>query len=198
MDHRDEIIREIHRVAWAIEPVPLTKKAFIQEGRIPWSRVRYYFSTWNEAVRAAGLQPNPKGLPVSGYQSLDESELLEAIGDLWRATGRRPTESLMNAEGKFSVKPYRTRWGSWRKAVDAYIRQYGVPVTNSSAEPSPATRHRSNPNLPASPIIVAPTPTPKAVVNRRRILYGEPIDFRGLRYAPINEQGVVYLFWHGE
>jgi hypothetical protein len=25
-------------------------------------------------------------------------------------------------------------------------------------------------------------------------LYGEPIDFRGLRHAPINEQGVVYLF----
>jgi len=25
-------------------------------------------------------------------------------------------------------------------------------------------------------------------------LYGEPIDFRGLRHAPINEQGVVFLF----
>jgi hypothetical protein len=25
-------------------------------------------------------------------------------------------------------------------------------------------------------------------------LFGEPIDFRGLRHAPINEQGVVYLF----
>jgi hypothetical protein len=24
--------------------------------------------------------------------------------------------------------------------------------------------------------------------------YGEPFDFRGLRHAPINEQGVVYLF----
>ena len=24
--------------------------------------------------------------------------------------------------------------------------------------------------------------------------YGEPIHFRGLRHAPINEQGVVYLF----
>ncbi len=24
--------------------------------------------------------------------------------------------------------------------------------------------------------------------------YGEPISFRGLRHAPINEQGVVYLF----
>jgi hypothetical protein len=29
---------------------------------------------------------------------------------------------------------------------------------------------------------------------RKRIVLGEPINFRGLRFAPINEQGVVYLF----
>lgn len=28
----------------------------------------------------------------------------------------------------------------------------------------------------------------------RDVLYGEPIDFRGLRHAPVNEQGVVFLF----
>ena len=27
-----------------------------------------------------------------------------------------------------------------------------------------------------------------------RQVYGAPIDFRGLRHAPLNEQGVVYLF----
>ncbi len=30
--------------------------------------------------------------------------------------------------------------------------------------------------------------------SRQPKLYGEPIEFRGLRHAPINEQGVVYLF----
>ncbi|MFZ3090032.1 MAG: hypothetical protein WA240_05330 [Nitrospirota bacterium] len=28
----------------------------------------------------------------------------------------------------------------------------------------------------------------------RNLIYGEPINFRGLQYAPVNEQGVVYLF----
>jgi hypothetical protein len=27
-----------------------------------------------------------------------------------------------------------------------------------------------------------------------KVQFGEPLDFRGLRYAPINEQGVVYIF----
>src|SRR5205807_6456038 len=29
---------------------------------------------------------------------------------------------------------------------------------------------------------------------RDRIAYGNPIDFRGLRHEPVNEQGVVLLF----
>ena len=27
-----------------------------------------------------------------------------------------------------------------------------------------------------------------------RPIYGDPIDFRGLRHEPVNEQGVVFLF----
>ena len=30
--------------------------------------------------------------------------------------------------------------------------------------------------------------------NKSKEIFGQPIDFRGLRFAPINEQGVVYLF----
>ena len=47
----------------------------------------------------------------------------------------------------------------------------------------------------------ATTETRSSVRGRERLrrsrpvqLYGEPFDFRGLRHAPINEQGVVYLF----
>jgi len=31
-------------------------------------------------------------------------------------------------------------------------------------------------------------------LRRKKVQFGEPIDFRRLRFAPINEQGVVYLF----
>jgi hypothetical protein len=37
-------------------------------------------------------------------------------------------------------------------------------------------------------------PKSNIIARRAQQLYGEPIDFRGLRHAPINEQGVVYLF----
>jgi hypothetical protein len=193
-DTREEIIREIQRVARAIEPEPLTVRAYKRHGRISETKVRYHFGSWNEAVKAAGLKPNPSGIPISGPSSLDEGDLLQEIGRLWCETGRRPTESLMNAQGKFSVRPYRHRWKSFRQAVAEYVRLYGEPATTpediSNLSESKVTVPKGN----ARTIVVPPTHKPKSVANRQRILYGEPLDFRGLRYAPINEQGVVYLF----
>jgi hypothetical protein len=36
--------------------------------------------------------------------------------------------------------------------------------------------------------------SPKESKSTKPQLYGQPMDFRGLRHAPINEQGVVYVF----
>lgn len=36
--------------------------------------------------------------------------------------------------------------------------------------------------------------SPRKAAGWKPVVYGEPIDFRGLRHAPVNEQGVVYLF----
>ena len=45
---------------------------------------------------------------------------------------------------------------------------------------------------------VQPTKVTRSHVNtgptKDRIRFGAPIDFRGVRHAPLNEQGVVYLF----
>ena len=45
---------------------------------------------------------------------------------------------------------------------------------------------------PASPATAVPVGPPQAKGARR--VCGAPLHFHGLRYAPINEQGVVYLF----
>jgi len=48
--------------------------------------------------------------------------------------------------------------------------------------------------------IVTPPPAAKVVAGSQQwtrgagVVFGAPINFRGLRHAPINEQGVVYLF----
>lgn len=169
---------------------PLTYNNFKRTSSIPISTVLNHFGTFNRAVEAAGLKPNPRGVPVSGYKRISDEELLEAIGTLWKKVGRKPTVSLMRAEGQFSEYPYTKRWGSLRTAIKAYIQKYGEPqifggISNESAKPLKKK----------VPVIIPKTFKPLPTAEKKRgIIYGEPIDFRGLRYAPVNEQGVVYLF----
>ena len=177
-------------MANAISPSPLTKRVFTQHSRIPFSRLRYHFGTFNRAVQEAGLSPNQQGIPASGYQRLSKEDLLNEIERLWKATGDRPSESVMNSDGEFSARPYITRWGSFSGAVEHFIKARGIPenvLPTSSGSESTQSHPRS--------VVIPKTHKPKKGTSEgRRILYGEPLDFRGLRYSPVNEQGVVYLF----
>ncbi|MGD9850672.1 MAG: homing endonuclease associated repeat-containing protein [Nitrospirales bacterium] len=192
MDAKQEIIQEIVRVANEVAPIPLGQKMFFRKSKISSGKLRYQFGTWNKALKAAGFSPNPSGKCLSGCTKSTDEALFKAIGDLWRRTGRKPTEDSMNSEGPFSTKPYRDRWGKFSLAVNEYIKRFGIPNDQYGSDIS----LKMKPDTPFSGKVVLPsTHKPKAnVEKRKRILYGEPLDFRGLRYAPINEQGVVYLF----
>jgi hypothetical protein len=191
---KEEIILEIHRVADAVKPQLLTQQLYKQHGQISFGSVCNNFGSFNRAVEAAGLKPNLSGIPVSGYKKTDETELLKAIGELWQRLGRRPTQNLMNAEGNFSVKPYKNRWGTFTKAVDEYVREFGEPQIQTTQSEQAKQSESMRTNQMVRPTVIPDTHKPAYVVVKKTLFFGEPLDFRGLRYAPINEQGVVYLF----
>lgn len=191
MDEKQFIVQEIQRVARSIAPATLTTDAFLKSSSVKVGKIRYYFGTWNEALAAAGLPPNAKGIRVSGYGKATDDELLAEIGRIWNENGRRPTEDMMNSKGRFSVTPYRKRWGTMRVAVELYVQRFGEPC----GAPKPATKELEPAKKGRGVFVIPDTHRPASrSVSRAPILYGEPLDFRGLRYAPVNEQGVVYLF----
>jgi hypothetical protein len=140
-----------------------------------------------EAIVANDPSHNLRRKPV-----LSENALLEEIIRLTEELGKLPTESELSAFGQFSPKPHRTRWGSFSKAVQAACEKYGVPFGTTVATPS-AIKSEST-QVSASYAPPSLSFSPKIYAQRKRTQYGEPVDFRGLRHAPVNEQGVVYLF----
>lgn len=191
MDKKQEIVQEIIRIANQANSGSLTQKDFVQKSSIPLSTLRYHFGSFNKAVEAAGLDPNEPGIPITGYQKLTDDELFEEIGNLWKKCGKRPTLSFLNAEGKFSITPYKKRWGSFDKAVDEYLHLYGEPDVQKDVPENISKFVRAK----QKPVVIPKTHKPKSeAAKQKRIIYGEPLEFRGLRYAPVNEQGVVYLF----
>jgi hypothetical protein len=191
VETRQEILQEIQRVARELGRDSLTLREFTSRSRFSETKILYHFGKWNDAVTAAGLQTNPADAPPPAPDSLSDEDLLAEIGRLWQQSTTRPTTQTMNSAGAYSDSPYRSRWGSFPKAVDEYVRRYGEPVMEGTTAKEPSTtRTQAQP----APLVIPKTAKPKAASPRGRLLYGEPIDFRGLRYAPVNEQGVVYLF----
>jgi hypothetical protein len=70
-------------------------------------RVLAEFPTLREAVRAAGLEPNPKGEKISTEDLLaDWKRVAEKLG-------RRPSRAEYVREGKYSAGALTVRFGSW-------------------------------------------------------------------------------------
>lgn len=89
-----------------------TQEDMTSEG--PHSHTTYLerFGTWNEAVRAAGLEPFKE-------HTIPREALLDEIHRLYDKLGKPPTESENQEHGKWSYVPFRREFGSLSKAIEA-------------------------------------------------------------------------------
>lgn len=192
-EKRQEIIVEIRRVAELLNTNSLSFREFKRNCSIEKTIVDYYFGSWNKAVEAAGLLPNTPA-HIGGKPVITDDEFLEEIIRLTSRLGKVPTKSDMSAFGRFSPSPYRARWGKFSEAIKAAYTKYGLPPGISEGDlPNTLKRQVTIPERP-NRVAAAPQILSSVAPSRKKIQYGEPIDFRGLRHAPVNEQGVVYVF----
>jgi len=168
------LLEELRRLAKELGRAP-TKKDIAQHGRAGYKPYKRVFGSLANARHCAGLE---RGLE----RWIPDDDLLEELGRLWDEVGRRPEAREMVARGKYSAKPYLARWGTWLNACEAFVKSRNLPEKNTEL-PTQSVQGRAERWI-----------RPLGERRRKRAQYGEPIDFRGLRHAPINEQGVVYLF----
>ena len=124
---------------------------------------------------------------------LSDDELFGSIQQVETNLGHEPGAMEYVAEGKYSITPFKKRFGSrWQDTLAHYRRwkaehpeakDIDAPV--GDGDPPAVRSMASEPEIDGTVRRGTFPPT---------LLYGEPFDFRGLRHGPINEQGVVYLF----
>jgi hypothetical protein len=192
---KQDIIAELRRVAEKLQTSHLSYRQFKKHGRISVSTVRYTFGTWNQAIQAAGLHPIPPGpTPELHQKRFSDDELLQEIIRLTQELGKEPPASEMRAKGRYSEGPYINRWGSFVKARQIAYAKYGFPKMQAAQAENSEAQLQAEPMPTEMQVIVPQTYKPSDLQRRKKVEFGEPIDFRGLRFAPINEQGVVYVF----
>lgn len=186
----DNILQELRRVAAKLGQKSVPQSEFRRHSKVNLGTVSARFGSWNAAIEAAGLIPISPGPQIEQVRRIDDEELLRDLMRLYREYGKPPAIATISAKGRFSPWSYRSRWGNHVKAFAIAKKKFaGDPPVPSEEQPVTAQSRADVKAIRVVPETIKPV-GPK----KKRTIFGEPIDFRGLRFAPVNEQGVVYLF----
>ena len=188
MSDKQQILDSIGAIARRLGRSPSHSEFFSHSGMTRYS-VSKFFPKWNDAVRAAGLKP--RKLRVQ----FQDSELLTDWGETARRKRALPSRRGYLLEGKYDPRTMEKRFGGWSLVPEAFCnfaegkREWAdvlalLPVSKIKEKAA------ANEN---SRCLIPPDKAQRAQL-KDRPTYGNPIDFRGLRHEPVNEQGVVFLF----
>ncbi|MBL8874823.1 MAG: hypothetical protein JNM86_03395 [Phycisphaerae bacterium] len=205
---RQQIIRAIRELAKNLGRVPRKVEFHAQTG-IREHALQRACTNWNEAVKAAGFAPYH-------VKPASDEQLFEDWGGVVRKLGRQPKRDEYNKLGRFSPYLWKKRFVSWKGAARLFCGfGKGKPEWNdvveilerkgTDDEAAALLLGKERPNA-ASAVLLADSrvepfrlrgawrKSEKGWTGRGTIAYGDPIDFRRLRNAPVNENGVILLF----
>jgi hypothetical protein len=192
-----DILRAIRAAAKSLGRPP-SGHEFQAASGISAHQIGNHFATWNGALRAAGLPPHTKNLRLA------DAALLKEWASLARALGHIPTRCEYQLKRRHSQTAFRARFGSWA-AIPAHFRAFAADkpewsdvlsllppaIPAAAGAPSPASRGRPE-GTRREPRRIESCRT--EADRRDRGCYGHPLSLGALLHAPVNEQGVIFLF----
>lgn len=93
----------------------ITMREYDKIGKYTSGTIHRRFGTWHKALMAVGIE-------LTVNKNISEKELFENIEHVWITLGRQPTDREMRQPlSKYSKSPYLNKFGTWRKALEAFI-----------------------------------------------------------------------------
>jgi len=187
---REELIAAVIRAS-NLQDTPLSRRDFQKLTGIRENQIYRLFPNggWAELKRQANLDPHPRT-----RQKMTDDYLLEEFHRVVINLGKIPNWALFASLARISPDVIRRRFGGNRGTIKRYrdwllINCPDSPILDKLTAESVNTL----PNLPEK------TKGQENILfsswnKNENIEFGQPLDFRGLRHAPINEQGVIFLF----
>lgn len=163
------------------------RSEFMRRTGISEYYVLKHFDSWTDFFTKAGLQPQ-------ATQPLEDAELLEAARKAFIELKGIPTLTRFSKVVPFGRKTYQRRWGTWPSFLLAFREWIAAqdPAFPYLTELETATKADSGSVAIATVTSDRRPGTGWQSTGGSR--FGPFLNFRGLQHAPINEQGVVFLF----
>lgn len=123
---KQSLASSIKTVAAKLGKSQLTAREFTAHSGITIAPVLRVFGSWKGALTAAGLNQ------VSLGRRYTDEECFENLLAVWTQYGRPPQHDEMNnPPSKVGAKAYVRRWGTWRKALAAFVARVNDPTISS-------------------------------------------------------------------
>jgi hypothetical protein len=122
-----ELIEDVRRVGRELGTNRVTLAQYSERGRFNRTTLTRRFGDWFKVLDNAGLKKT-RNLGIA------DDELFENLGNVWTELGRQPRYVDLKGASRFGASTYEHRFGSWRKALEAF-----VAWANSGARPSSIT-----------------------------------------------------------
>jgi hypothetical protein len=204
--NKNEMIEAIRSIAAKHKITSVPRHLFLMETGLSERQVYKIFGSYNALVESAGLKPMI--FPTSESPLYDDQELLAEIVRVLRLPNSKLSRISFEQNALMSSSVCERRFGGWLSALNKAtelldpnteadiifrVREYIAPNLSIKPPSLPKSRVHSTQTQDSS-IHADEEIEPTAIPFQRTNLYGDFINFRGLQHAPVNEQGVVFLF----
>ena len=186
---KEHILEKIREIAKEKGESFLSRRTFLSESGISERNVLKYFNSWNEAIASAGLETKDFG------KSYEREELFKNLIQVFETVGGNCSTIKFDKISKISHYPYRKHFGSWRNALvnfKKWLEDKNYDYPWMAELPDESTGDTTLEEVSASVSDEADFKREWNSTTGNK--YGSFLNFRGLQHAPINEQGVVFLF----
>ena len=111
----EELLDDLKKVAVELGKNKIIAAEYDENGKYSSATIHRRFGSWNKALQKAALE-------LTTAQNISDKELFENIEMVWISFGRQPKHREMKRPvSKYSERPYISRFGSWRKALEAFV-----------------------------------------------------------------------------
>ncbi len=112
----EELLADLRRIFNLNTGCLMSRKAYKELGGIYGTTVYHdRFGSWNKALAMVGI-------PLAHEINISDQRLFENILILWQHHGKQPSRTQLSSSlSKISQGPYNRRFGSWGKALEAFV-----------------------------------------------------------------------------
>ena len=146
-----EVLEDLAKVALHNGRDTVTMEEYNASGKGHATTLIRRFGSWPKSLELAGLQPSRSKIGIS------DEELFDNLKEVWISLGRQPKYlelRLPQSCSRFSEGTYSNRFGSWSKALRAFVEwveaepDQGISGSQTGgtveSQPQPLRRHRAH------------------------------------------------------